>query len=162
MEDVICPKCNKINSYTHNFCSGCGDKLKGTCATCNREENITFVEAEVCQWHVLEDREDFSKKLEILRKSTSWRYGLGVLLILAIAFLTGSTIAIFQSAELKIIEVVLLTLGGGFLSLIYYISLLIWKCNKECGFRDKVIKKFKESNQVGVKLLEKVGWKILP
>ena len=158
MEDVICPKCNKVNSYTHNFCSGCGDKLKGTCATCNMEENITFVEAGVCQLHVLEDREEFSEKLKILIDSVHSRFI--VLSFGAMAISVLVCVVSYHFLPLNLKESGAMIIGSGtFILPAYFISL--WRNKRIGNIWQTLTSNFKESHTTEDKLLKKVGWKIL-
>ena len=158
MEDVICSSCNVVNGYHNNYCFHCGIHLKGTCATCNREENVTFVEAEVCQWHVLEDCEELKEKLKILTDQVRSR---GLLLILGsfivYPLITVVTHRLFQDLNMSIWIVCSLAVVFSFV-LYFYFS---WINKRIESIRHTLTSNFKESHSKEAELLEKVGWKIL-
>ena len=161
MEDVICPECNTVNGYHNNYCSNCGVSLKGTCVTCNREENVTFVEAGVCQWHVLEDREELKERFKILNDSLHSRFL--VLFFGAMAISVLVSVVSYDLLPLNLRESGAMI--GGFGIYIFsacYLSLLMSKRIKSINSISQTeISNFKESHPTEAELLERVGWKIL-
>ena len=158
MEDVIC-SCGVVNPYSNENCSSCKKILKGTCATCNCQENITFVEANVCMWSVREDCEDISEAFEIRIDSISWCYGLMILGVLASTSLISTAIVYFIPSELKTIGVIII---GGVILFVSLYFVFLWRLNKINSFRQTLIENYKKSHPKEAELLERVGWKILP
>ena len=159
MEDVICSECNIVNGYHHNYCFHCGIHLKGTCTTCNREENITFVEAGVCQWHVLEDREELKEKFGILVNSIFLRYVAMFFGSLVLAGLVGAIAFYYLPQNLNRYVAVF---GGCVVIILSFLYVSLWRHKKMYGSQQTLIANYKKSNPTEAELLEKVGWKILP
>ena len=158
MEDVIC-SCGTTNSYDNEVCSKCGGGLKGTCSTCNRQENITFVEERVCMWSVLEDCDNISEAFEIRLGSILWRYSLMIIGALAFASLISAIVVYFTPPEFKFAGSII---SGGLTLFILIYFVFSWRLKKVYGFRQTLIQNYKKNHPTEAELLEKVGWKILP
>ncbi len=156
-EDVICG-CGTINLYSNKFCFDCGKSLKGVCVICNREENITFVEAGVCQWHVLDDCEENKEKFGILVNSIFLRYVAMFFGSLVLASLVGAIAFYFLPQNLNRYGAVF---GGCVVIILSFLYVSSWRHKKMYGSHQTLIANYKKSNPTEAKLLEKVGWKIL-
>ena len=159
MEDVICSECNKVNGYHHNYCFHCGVSLKGTCETCNREENITFVKAGVCQWHVLDDCEEIKEKFGILVNSIFLRYVAMFFGSLVLVSLVGAIAFYYLPQNLNRYVAVF---GGCVVIILSFLYASSWRHKKMYDSHQTLIENYKKSHSMETELLEKVGWKILP